>query len=173
MLTLQQLYDKDYNNNLLIFGPASAGIAANVLETTCKMTYNKTLYDEREGPNGIQPMFWHWLYNDGLMKYCALKSHCGLSRLSVVFTDGFCWLGEGQSGMMPCDKDVYKKGVELPKTLRTLWTWHGRIGHEKDDCVDIKKNYLVSAIRRRIYEVLETGLDMRGRDLFPGPAVVS
>jgi hypothetical protein len=127
------------------------------------------------GPDAIQPMFWHWLYNDGLMKYCALKSNCGLSRFSVIFTDGFCWLGEGQDGMKPCEQgeDIYEKGMDLPKTLRTLWTWHGRMGHENDECVDVGKNYLVGAIRRRINEVLKTGLVMGGRDLFPGPVVAS
>lgn len=171
----KQLNDHDFNNNVLVFGPASAGISQRALEVTCSLTYNQTLYKEREGPDAIMPWTWYWLWNDGLLKVCAEKANCGISRLAAIFTDGHSFVGPGQDGLQSCDKDkdIYMPGDTLPKTFRTLWTWHNRAGHDPDECVDIKKNSMIGAVRRRIRELLDQGLDMGGRDLFPGPGVFS
>jgi hypothetical protein len=143
-----------------------------VLETTCSFSANKTIYQERLGPNAVIPVQWYWLWNDGLFKTCATQANCGISRLPAFYNDGFCWFGKGQLAMLPCEAnaDIYTPGSQpVPATMHTVFTWHPRWGHYNDGCVDPKRPSLTGAVRRRIYELLDLGLELGGRDLFPGP----
>jgi hypothetical protein len=163
-----------WNNNILVFGPPGTGIAEKVLETTCSITYNETAYKEREGNDAIMPNMWWWLYNDGVFKTCELKTHCGVNRHPIAFTDGVYFGAEGQPSTKPCDDgELYLKGSELPATLHGLWTWHARLGQRGDECVEVGRPTLIAAVRRRILELLDRGLAMRGRDILPGPGFVS
>lgn len=123
------------------------------------------------------PMFWYWLYNDGLFKMCKYEPfNCGLAKIPVDYTDGYVWTLKGQEKLKPCGKgeeDKYAPGTPIPLGLRRLWAWHNRMGHRKDSCVDIESSTLIAAVRRRIKEVLAQGLKMEGRDLFPGPTTLS
>lgn len=156
----------DSNNNLLVFGPASAGIGAKVLATTCKMSYNSTIFHESH-PD-VEPNFgWYWLYNDGMIKICQHVEHCGFGRIPIMFTDGKGFEGPDQESTEACDQ--LEKGQALPAGLHGLWTWHARLGARGDDCMEEDAENVGMAVRRRVRELLSYGLDMNGRDLFPGP----
>ncbi|KAH8731863.1 nucleotide-sugar transporter-domain-containing protein [Phaeosphaeriaceae sp. PMI808] len=163
----------DWNNNLLVFGPPNTTVTQRVLETTCSLSINKTIYNERYGH--IKPHAWYWMWNDALFKICASQTHCGFSRIPIYFNDGWTWLGEGQRALRPCEpqQQWFGSGNQLPVTLRTLWSWHPRLGQYSDSCVDRTGKTIIGAVRRRIDELLHHGLDMNGRDLFPGPSVTS
>ncbi len=115
------------------------------------------------------------MWNDALFKICASETYCGMSRIPICFNDGWTFLGEGQRALKPCQPQQrwFDSGNQLPATLRTLWTWHARLGQYSDSCVDRTAKTIIGAVRRRIDELLHHGLDMNGRDLFPGPIVIS
>ncbi|KAI1629455.1 nucleotide-sugar transporter-domain-containing protein [Exophiala viscosa] len=168
----------NYNNDILVFGPAVPdGPGDRVLHTTCEMPYNHTLFVEKFANHTVKPVFWYWLYNDGLFKLCSKKEFdCGLAKIPVDYTDGYAFAIKGQEKMKPCgqgEEEAFPPGSLVPVTLRRLWAWHNRMGHRDDECVDIEKNTLIGAVRRRIREVLSHGLKMEGQDLFPGPSVLS
>jgi hypothetical protein len=77
--------------------------------------------------------------------------------------------------MRPCEanQEWWSSMKPLPVTLRTLWTWHPRLGHYDDSCVDRNRNTLIAAVMRRIDQLLSFGLDMNGRDLYPGPILTA
>ncbi|KAK5025108.1 hypothetical protein LTR13_010545 [Exophiala sideris] len=168
----------EYNNDILVFGPAVPDSPGDrVLRTTCEMPFNKTLFQEKFGNHSVKPLFWYWLYNDGLFKLCSKEDfNCGLAKIPVDYTDGYAFTLKGQEKLKPCgegQEDAFPPGSPVPVTLQRLWAWHNRMGHRDDKCVDIERNTLISAVRRRIKEVLSHGLKMEGRDLFPGPSVLS
>lgn len=139
------------------------------------LSINKTVYEERLGSDAVTPREWYWMWNDALFKICAAKTHCGINRIPVYFNDGWNWFGKGQRAMKACQNGQrwFGPGNVLPVTLRTLWTWHPRLVQYDDACVDRTGNTIVGAVRRRVDELLRYGLDLNGRDLFPGPSVTS
>jgi hypothetical protein len=160
---------------VLVFGPGGTNVTKRIIDVTCSLTTNQTLYIEREGPNAIMPLNWNWLWNDALMQICAARANCGVGRLPIMFNDGWVFLGQGQPAMRPCEQGqlTFGTGGLLCPTLRTLFTWHARFGQYDDACIDPLGETVAGAVRRRIYELLAGGLDMNGRDLFPGPAYAS
>jgi len=158
-----------------VFGPANTNVTKRILDITCSLTTNQTLYEAREGKMGVKPLTWHSLWNDGLFKICAAQANCGIGRLPIIFNDGWCWLDQGQEAMKPCEaaEESFGTGSPLPMTARTLFTWNARFSQYPDTCVDSSKRTITGAVRRRVNELLAQGLDMRGRDLFPGPAYAS
>lgn len=111
------------------------------------------------------------MWNDGLFKHCE-QNQCGVSRIPVYFTDGWGWFGKGQRALKPCDERWWHDSqAPLPRSLRTLFTWHARLGQYDAACLG--PGTLVAAVTRRIDELLGYGLEMRGRDLFAGPALTT
>jgi len=160
-----------WNSNVFILGPPNTRVTSKVLEATCSFSANKEIYEQRNGPNAIQPWQWYWLWNDGLLKTCDQKLKCGISRIPVFYTDGFAHVdSNSQVKMRPCEPDDdYSTGKKLPKTLYTIFTWHARVAKFPDECVDMSGKTIAGAVRRRIRQLLDRGLEMGGRDLFPGP----
>ncbi|GAO51596.1 hypothetical protein G7K_5695-t1 [Saitoella complicata NRRL Y-17804] len=163
--------NSESNNNILIFGPTEAGIGSKILETTCTMSFNETLFHERYPT--INPNMWYWLYNDGLFKICQKLENCGVNRHPIMFTDGRYFTGPNQEATEACPSfesgQEVEQGKPLPASLHGLWTWHNRLGARKDDCLNEDADTLAMAMRRRVREMLSYGLDMNGRDIFPGP----
>ena len=163
-----------WNNNVLVLGPADSGIAERLLTTTCGITYNETAYRERYGDDAIMPNMWWWLYNDGVLRTCELRTHCGINRHPIAFTDGSYFGTPGQPSTVPCDEhELFPTDTPFPPQLHGLWTWHARLGHFPDECVADASNSLIAALRRRVLELLANGIELGGRDLLPGPGYTS
>jgi hypothetical protein len=136
------------------------------------MSMNETQYRLDWGPDAPEPIKWYWLWNDALYQACERQGECGLGRVPIWFNDGWGWSGNGQAAMYPCNDDGWLPGIEIPVTMRTLWTWHARLGQYDAECVNVTRNTLIGSFRRRVNHLLSEGLDMNGRDLYPGTAFV-
>jgi hypothetical protein len=166
-----QIGQQNWNTNLLVFGPPNTRLTEIVLEKNCLFSADPEIYKERLGSDTIQPWTWYWLWNEGIAKGCEFNWACGISRVPITYTDGFKYTEKPQEGMGPCEdgEETYFKGARLPLKLYSLFTWHARFAKYDDACVEAERPTITGAVRRRINELLDGGLDMGGRDLFPGP----
>ncbi|KAF2094281.1 hypothetical protein NA57DRAFT_80691 [Rhizodiscina lignyota] len=175
--------DASWNNNLLVFGPPNTRTTNAVLSTTCSLTFNETLYNERF-PDGPRPGLFYWVFNEGMLMMCAKVTHCGINRHPLPFMDGVA-LGvkdQDQHSLKACVREEEGKGKyrlkdgwdgrrePFPGGLHGLWAWHARLGKSKEDkgCLEGDSGTLASAVRKRILTLLDFGLEMNGRNLFPG-----
>jgi hypothetical protein len=147
-----KIWKKDWNTNLLVFGPPGTRLADVVLQNLCSISAGKDI-----------------------LQSCEDELNCGISRIPVQFTDGFKHTQAPQVKMGPCEPGEYNysKGMRLPINLFTLFTWHSRLAQFHDGCVDFDRPTVAGAVRRRIRQYLNSGLEMGGRDLYPGPAFIS
>jgi len=171
------LWDDRSNNHLLIFGPPTeGGVGARVLETACTMSYNQTLFRQRYPDLTFYDQT--WIYNDGLAKLCQTVANCGISRNHVWFLDGLTFLGPGQEDSLEyrCndlgDQDTDGRPA-IPASVHALWTAHMRLDKMEDDCIADKANTIAASMRRRMKGMLELGLDMDGRAIYPGPGYLT
>lgn len=172
-IALAQLQSDQWNTNLFVMGPPSA-IGRKVIETTCRLPFDEALYNQTEFGMVIKPNMHYWLYVDAMLKHCALPEiNCGINRQPIAFTDGQYFAGPRQEFVKPCDNGTVEEFGRVPDGLRGLWTYHSRIGHHGDECMLEGSGTVAVAIRKRIGEMLELGLDTRGRSIYPGVGWVS
>jgi hypothetical protein len=106
--------------------------------------------------------------------YSESYTHCGFQRTPLSWIDGASDHIEAQYRLPPCDSNGTSApfGVErpTPPQLHGIFIWNAQLGHQADTCVsDSSQAVPMQVVRARIEEALEIGLDMEGRDLFPGP----
>jgi len=172
-IALAQLQSDQWNTNLFVMGPPSA-VGRKVIETSCKLPYDEALYNQTEFGMLVRPNMHYWLYVDAMLKHCALPQiSCGINRHPIAFTDGQYFKGPHQEFVKPCDNGTVEELGRVPDGLRGLWTYHSRIGHHADECMLPGSGTVAVAIRKRVGEMLELGLDFRGRSIYPGVGWVS
>lgn len=157
---------RNYNNPVLIYGPASGGVGAKVLRVLCGIPYDETEF-RRMWPASDGPYPWHWMYNSELSKICEHHEGCGIGLLPAMWTDGMFWGSEGQSMIWPCEEeDKFGEGT-FPIKFRGVFTLHSRLDNENDSCVEDGSITTAGRLRKLVRTMLAEGLDLDGRDIFP------
>ncbi|GAA5918151.1 hypothetical protein JCM6882_007292, partial [Rhodosporidiobolus microsporus] len=169
--------DKAINNHILMYGPSWAGYGARMLEMACAMPYDEKLFEAKyPGFHDIEA--WYWSYNSKVHHLCE-EHDCGLYGMPLewldVMSSGWTHLYEDNcavnetTGIGP-----YTPKNPLPSRLHGVFSWHARMAKRGDDdtCWNDDSGTAVSAVRRRIRQVLEHLPLEDGHDLFPGPGYV-
>jgi hypothetical protein len=124
---------------------------------------------EHRLPNAYDP--YPWLDPDA-HRYSEKYTHCGFTRIPLEWVDAFMKLSDHQDPLKPCDENSKTPALDVatPPQFHGIFAWHARLNQQDDTCVtDGTKVNNIQVLLRRIRESLESGLDLEGRDLFPGP----
>ncbi|GAA6033740.1 hypothetical protein JCM8097_004407 [Rhodosporidiobolus ruineniae] len=177
------------NNNVLIYGPAWAGVGARMLDMACQMPYDfgafRAKWPDYEG--GSEP--WWWIWNAGVHRLCAANG-CGISASPLEWLDvqtadwgshtglDICAVSSSSSSNSSSSTvtGAYGPSATLPPQLHGPFAYHARLttNHKDDDpCWDEGNGTPLDALRKRVRAVLEHLELGVGRDLFPGPGYVS
>lgn len=158
------LPDGGYNNALLIYGPQYGGVGEKVLDVVCRIPFDPTEFFERWP--GHHPGDWNWMYNSGLSGICEHSEGCGIGLVPAGWTDGWCWLDEGQEIVEPCGEEGKFGEGSFPPKFRGLFSFHTRLDHD-DSCIADGATTTSAKLRKLIQNVLAEGLKLDGRDVFP------
>ncbi|BGP12157.1 hypothetical protein JCM10213_004722 [Rhodosporidiobolus nylandii] len=166
------------NNHVLVYGPAWAGYGKAMLDMACAMPYDPVLFAAKfPDYHGGEAHYWHW--NSHVHRLCS-QNGCG------IYGSPMEWLDVQVSGwshtpIEACAVNTttgagnYGDQQPLPPQLRGPFTWHARMAKhsDTDKCWDPDSGTPLSALVKRVKQVLEHLPLEDGHDLFPGPGYVS
>ncbi|GAA5827997.1 hypothetical protein JCM11251_005683 [Rhodosporidiobolus azoricus] len=171
------MMDGGSNNHVLLYGPAWAGYGAGMLEMACTMPYEEKLFKEKF-PTYNHGGHWYWQYNYDVHKLCTLQG-CG------IYGSPLEWLdveidGWSHDSIQACARNEttglgdYGGKHPLPAQFHGPFTWHARMAKKGDDdsCWEPDSGTALSALAKRVKQVLEHLPLEDGHDLFPGPGFV-
>ncbi|GAA6008065.1 hypothetical protein JCM10207_007015 [Rhodosporidiobolus poonsookiae] len=169
--------DGAINNHLLSYGPAWAEHGKGILEMACSMPYNQTLFEERF-PSFKLIAQHYWLYNSAVHRLCH-DHGCGIYGGPLEWLDVLS-NGWTHINIWGCEVDKetgvgnFTVGRPLPPQLHGPFAYHGRMAKvpAHDRCWQPENGTTISALVRRIKEVLDHLPLEDAHDLFPGPGYV-